>query len=305
MTSPTGPTHFPNTFCVYNLSHKNEPTQKLHPTSLLANKILSQSGTTYDQPQSVTKTTVERFIQQVAALHIHSKSNKTSRNELKATRGNFISEIPIELQERDILADMSIEDVFDLGTQTEAYAKLALSEIVRRHPRFLPDVTKAGIATTLCENLINTVIFARTMYLSEINRGKQALLIALKECHPEYETCTTIEEALSKKQLIPLIESLILRNPNKKPLFIPSIIGQFTELKILSAQNCALTGLPPEIGQCRQLCRLVLKNNLLTSIPAEISQCKNLEFLDISNNSFFPLFLSDIWRKLPDVQIWR
>jgi len=77
---------------------------------------------------------------------------------------------------------------------------------------------------------------------------------------------------------------------------IPSEIGNFSELQVLSLAENDLTGeIPKEIGNLTNLRHLSLGKNYLTGkIPNEISDLKNLEYINLSYNSLTGLLPNEI-----------
>ncbi|WP_162180739.1 leucine-rich repeat domain-containing protein, partial [Neochlamydia sp. EPS4] len=70
---------------------------------------------------------------------------------------------------------------------------------------------------------------------------------------------------------------------------LPAEIGQLSQLRGLYLKQNQLTALPAEIGQLSQLRRLHLNQNQLTSLPAEIGRLSWLQELDLSQNQLTSL----------------
>ncbi|KIC75898.1 hypothetical protein DB42_EM00030 [Neochlamydia sp. EPS4] len=66
--------------------------------------------------------------------------------------------------------------------------------------------------------------------------------------------------------------------------YLPSEIGQLSQLKRLDLKENQLTALPAEIGQLSKLQELYLNQNQLTSLPAEIGQLSDLQILELAEN---------------------
>jgi len=71
---------------------------------------------------------------------------------------------------------------------------------------------------------------------------------------------------------------------NNQLTSLPSEIGNFTKLQILTIANNQLSSLPPEIGNLENLHHLNLDNNRLTSLPLEIRNLRKLHYLNLDNN---------------------
>ncbi|WP_213155688.1 F-box protein [Neochlamydia sp. AcF65] len=71
--------------------------------------------------------------------------------------------------------------------------------------------------------------------------------------------------------------------------YLPSEIGQLSQLQLLSLSQNQLTALPAEIGQLSQLYDLFLNNNQLTSLPAELGQLSQLKNLQLDQNQLTSL----------------
>jgi hypothetical protein len=71
--------------------------------------------------------------------------------------------------------------------------------------------------------------------------------------------------------------------------YLPSEIGQLSQLAWLYLNQNQLTALPAEIGQLSQLLQLILNQNQLTALPAEIGQLSELQGLCLNQNQLSAL----------------
>jgi Leucine-rich repeat (LRR) protein len=77
--------------------------------------------------------------------------------------------------------------------------------------------------------------------------------------------------------------------------FLPSEIGQLSQLQKLNLSNNHLTALLAEIKQLSQLQELWLSENKLTTLPAEIGQLSHLYILNLSFNQL-TIIPAEIWQ---------
>lgn len=79
---------------------------------------------------------------------------------------------------------------------------------------------------------------------------------------------------------------------------LPSSIGNFTNLKNLTANQIRLTALPEEIGLLKKLESIHLCLNELTTLPKSFEDLVNLRTINLSNNKFheFPAVFSKMKR---------
>jgi Leucine-rich repeat (LRR) protein len=71
--------------------------------------------------------------------------------------------------------------------------------------------------------------------------------------------------------------------------YLPSEIGQLSQLQRLGLKHNQLTGLPAEVWQLSQLQGLYLNQNQLTGLPAEIGQLSQLRVLYLNQNQLTSL----------------
>ncbi len=249
------------------------------------------------------KTTIDNTVQQLVEVTAIPQSREESRKALKKTRVQFIASTPVVLQDKELLAKQHIEVIFALGVKGEPYAKIAFEEILRRCPRLLPDLNDEKINSAIRSNYVDAVYLAKGNYTDEVTNGQKSILAALKDRHKGLEKCKTLELAMAKPELLTKVDTLILKNPTKKPMLIPDEIGKFTQLKLLSCPVGFLTEISSQIGSCKKLERLFVPNNLLTSLPDEIVQCKKLEHIDLVNNHFDENMLERLREMLPNAEI--
>jgi|GEM_PF-3051434 len=78
--------------------------------------------------------------------------------------------------------------------------------------------------------------------------------------------------------------------------YLPSSIGQFTELRELSLQHCQLKKLHPGLGNLTQLQTLVLSHNKLESLPDYLDRLPRLSNLQWDHNAVteFPAVISQL-----------
>ena len=167
------------------------------------------------------------------------------------------------------LSNMSMEELFALGPLDGVF-----DEICVRHPTLL-----AGGAS---------IEKAKQNYTAELKRGQEALLEALRG-HPEFYSCTTLQQALEKQDLVQSFTQIILKNTTGLPMRVPAEIEQFTSLQDLFAADCHVTELPREIGNCRNLNVLDVKRNQLTRLPDSLGLCRSLQRLEAGANKLTAL----------------
>ncbi|GIX97983.1 leucine-rich repeat-containing protein 57 [Caerostris extrusa] len=83
-------------------------------------------------------------------------------------------------------------------------------------------------------------------------------------------------------QLVNVLRTLDISN--NKIGNLPPSIGNFTNLKSITASHIKITSIPEEIGTLKKLEVINFSNNDLTSLPASFVQLVNLRTLNLSNN---------------------
>ncbi|MBS4169428.1 F-box protein [Neochlamydia sp. AcF95] len=92
-------------------------------------------------------------------------------------------------------------------------------------------------------------------------------------------------------------KDLTLLNLSRAGLtYLPSEIGQMSQLQTLYLNQNQLTALPAEIGQLSNLLQLYLSQNQLTALPTEIGQLSQLYWLDLNQNQLtsFPVEIGQL-----------
>lgn len=87
--------------------------------------------------------------------------------------------------------------------------------------------------------------------------------------------------------------------------FIPSEIGQLTELKVLDCSGNIIDSIPSAIGSLTILQKLDLQSNRIVAIPPEIGKCVNLTSIDLRHNRIvrIPPEIGNC-KKLTTLQLW-
>ncbi|KAF8766731.1 Leucine-rich repeat-containing protein 57 [Argiope bruennichi] len=83
-------------------------------------------------------------------------------------------------------------------------------------------------------------------------------------------------------QLVSVLRTLDISN--NKIGNLPPTIGNFTNLKNLTACQIRIASLPEEIGTLKKLESVNFSNNELTTLPASFVQLVNLRTINLSNN---------------------
>ncbi|GIY14744.1 leucine-rich repeat-containing protein 57 [Caerostris darwini] len=83
-------------------------------------------------------------------------------------------------------------------------------------------------------------------------------------------------------QLVNVLRTLDISN--NKIGNLPPSIGNFTNLKSITASHIKITSIPEEIGTLKKLEVINFSNNDLTSLPASFVQLVNLRTLNLNNN---------------------
>ena len=99
----------------------------------------------------------------------------------------------------------------------------------------------------------------------------------------------TNEELLRQIEIAARYKSIYLDLFNKNLTFIPTEIGQLTNLRRLDISGNQLVSLPKEIGSLTNLRELDLNSNQLIDLPKEIGQLTKLTRLDIKHNQLVNL----------------
>lgn len=105
----------------------------------------------------------------------------------------------------------------------------------------------------------------------------------------------TAKEIMTAKEMMEAIQKAIKEKATRLNLsnlgltYIPSDIGNLTDLTALDISNNQLMSLPAEIGKLSNLSWLNLKGNKLINLPAEIGQLTSLSWLNLHGNQLVDL----------------
>ncbi len=198
-----------------------------------------------------------------------------------ALKARHISEEEASKPLTVVFTGMTTDEILHVGQISDLQAELALDELKKRAPSLLEYVQETGV---------KAVVTARENYRLELERGKLALLAALKDQSPAFCECATLDEALKKEeQLLGEVTCLSLSNETKLPMRLPPEIARFTSLRELEVSDCNMTELPASIGQCEKLINLIMFDNQLTRLPPEIGHCIALVTLNLNQNNIIDL----------------